>query len=273
MHWPLAGSADGRLVAEVPEAIFCMLPLSQNLTSPSAHPNQFVIGTLSGDVYWLDVTKPTTPRRWRYHEDGAFAIVRLPAGEVVIAGGKGKLSRWSSAGEYLGTVVVDTGVRLRSLCYLDNAGLLAVGTGSGDIHLLSPQSLRVVQTLSRAHELTVFSVAEVGRQLFSCGRDGKIRSWATAPPFAQGLHLDAHASTVNALLHDAMMHQLISVGRDREIRLWRIEGDGQLVLAKALVAGRDEGHANSVNACCLLSNGRFATGSDDRTVRVWSSEP
>ena len=271
--------ADGKLVAELDDRIFC-------IEAPGGdHDGQLVLGTLTGDLYWVDVNATAAPRRWRLHRDGLFGL--CVAGEHVFAvGGGGRLSRWRLAdGGAEGSVAVDT-VRLRSVAALPGAGLLVVGTAAGDLHLVDPASLRTVDVYERAHDNTIFEIAVAdasadggpdpgegtdpgeGARLYTCGRDGAIRSWTWAGgALRQNGHAPAHAATVNALALGGP-GLLASAGRDREVRLWDVS-DGRLVLAKALQAQRDRGHAHSVNACRWVGPGTLATAGDDRTVRVW----
>ena len=277
-HWratPAGFADDGRAVARLDDRVFALLPLARGggRAAPAERP-VIAVGTLTGDVYFVDAgAADRPPRRWRFHADGAFGLLQLPRragepGDLLVGGGKGRLSRWRPDGSALvAHVGLDPGVRLRSLAYLASPGLVAVGTGAGDVHLLAPDSLRPVHVVARAHELTVFSLADAGDRFYSAGRDGKVRAWSATPPFRQLAHVDAHAATVNALAYDAASGVLASAGRDREARLWRRAGGG-LVLAKALTTVRDGGHAASVNAC-VWAGGLLATAGDDRTVRAW----
>ena len=267
---------DGRAVARLDDRVFALLPLARH--ADDRRRDSLAVGTLTGDLYFVDATAAHAPRRWRFHADGTFALLQLPpapgggaGGDLLVGGGKGLLSRWPPDGTGMRShVVLDAGVRVRSLCYLPGPGLVAAGTGAGDVHLLAPDSLRTVHVVERAHELTVFSLADAGDRFYSAGRDGKIRAWSTEAPFRQLAHVDAHAATVNALAYDVVSGVLASAGRDREVRLWR-QGERGLVLAKALVAGRDGGHAASVNAC-VWGGGYLTTGSDDRTLRAWRAD-
>ena len=272
VHWQPHQSEEGRVLAQIPDRIFCMQPLAEQ---------QLVIGTLSGDMFWLDLTKPKElPKRWRYHEDGLFGLLVMQD-HLYAVGGGGKISKWDiKSGEMVQSHQLDT-VRLRSIAFLETSQCLAIGTGNGDVHLVDPKSLRTVDTITRAHELTVFSIVDAGDFFTTAGRDGQLRTWRAESPFSQRSHVAAHASTINNLSlsfrenlletsYDARF--LASAGRDREVRIWGFRhnnGTSELVLAKALTASRDGGHPASVNCCLWLGKDVLITGGDDRTVRVW----
>ncbi|MFK8057073.1 MAG: hypothetical protein AB8F78_13200 [Saprospiraceae bacterium] len=269
VYWQTQVSEEGRVLAQIPDRVFCLQPLPNN---------QLLVGTLSGDLFWLDLNAPRElPKRWRFHEDGLFGLLHLKD-HVYAIGGGGKLTKWSvETGEMVHSHQLDT-VRLRSIAYLEKQGCLAIGTGNGDVHLVDPEALRVIDTITQAHELTVFSIVDAGSYFITAGRDGQLRSWSASSPFGQSAHVAAHASTINGLSlrqnprsDSASDWLLASAGRDRETRIWEIpevEGTMELVLAKALTANRDGGHPASVN-CCLWTGDILITGGDDRTVRVW----
>ncbi len=267
VHWQPHRSEEGRVLAQIPDRVFCMQPLGGE---------QLAVGTLSGDLFWLDLTRPKElPKRWRYHEDGLFGM-QIFEDHLYAIGGGGKISKWEiKSGELKQSHQLDT-VRLRSIALIESSRCLAIGTANGDVHLVDPKSLRIIDSITQAHALTVFSIADAGDFFITGGRDGQLRTWSSDSPFTQQGHVAAHASTINSLsLAFRQNHEggfrLASAGRDRELRVWKLEGEdgtSELVLAKALTASRDGGHPASVN-CCLWLDEVLITGGDDRTVRVW----
>ncbi len=211
-HWTSPFGGDGRVVAQIEDKIICILPLA------GAQEGEIVVGTLSGDLYWIDTSSKLLPRRWAFHKDGCFGLC-LANGCLFAVGGEGSISAWHLAsGSFIKARAVDI-VRLRSVAYLPSVQQLVIGSAAGDLHFVDPLTLDTVQVRERAHDATVFSLVATADVLFSAGRDGAIRAWQVASPHAQLTFASAHSATVNALaLHPE--GYLASAGRDRELRVW-----------------------------------------------------
>ena len=268
VQWPLDGNNQGKLLARFDDRIFCMLSPKQ------AGRQLLVVGTMTGDLYWLDLKNPEQPKRWRFHQEGIFALLDL--GSIILAAGAdGRISRWQvENAEMLDFVQVDP-TRIRSMIHLPDRKQVVAGTGSGDLIFLNEDSLQEEARIVHAHELSIFSLAYLHGQIFSAGRDAQIRWWSVEAPRLQKGFVSAHNTTVNSLSWHAEAGLLVSAGRDRELRCWapkvNEEGDGvaELVLTKVLKAPREAGHLASVN-CCLWIGDQLISGSDDRTLRIWN---
>ncbi|OVA06566.1 WD40 repeat [Macleaya cordata] len=55
--------------------------------------------------------------------------------------------------------------------------------------------------------------------------------------------------------------RLLTVGRDRTMRLWKVPEESQLVFRAP---------ATSLECCCFISNDEFLSGSDDGSVELWN---
>jgi WD40 repeat protein len=148
--------------------------------------------------------------------------------------------------------------------------LLAVGSGNGYLQILNPTTLEPLQSIEKAHDNTVFSLAfsPDGKYLVSGGRDAKMKVFAQTSHglWQQVLDIPAHMYTVNQLSFSPDGRWLASVSRDRTVKIWEA---ATFRLCKVLDTLRDGCHINSVNAVAWLSDSCFVTCSDDRTLIVW----
>ncbi|CAJ1366540.1 unnamed protein product, partial [Effrenium voratum] len=108
----------------------------------------------------------------------------------------------------------------------------------------------------------VLALAELGQDLISAGRDGRIIRWRDGKEVAD---LKGHGENVQGTnVHvvsclSALDGKLLSGGWDKTVRLW--EEDAQ----KAVMSG----HEIAVNAVAGLENGDVASGSGDQTIAIW----
>jgi predicted 2-oxoglutarate/Fe(II)-dependent dioxygenase YbiX len=123
------------------------------------------------------------------------------------------------------------------------------------------------------HQGYVWTLADLGQgRIASGGRDASIRLWnrqgqalgdlrghsrsvlGLAALTGSGAHAEARAST----------ERLVSVSRDRSLRLWDIPSQRCL---RSVVA-----HPAAVLCVAALPAGRIATGGADGSVRIWNAE-
>nr|CAD1828130.1 unnamed protein product [Ananas comosus var. bracteatus] len=55
--------------------------------------------------------------------------------------------------------------------------------------------------------------------------------------------------------------RLLTVGRDRTMRLWKVPEESQLVFRAP---------ASSLECCCFINDSEFISGSDDGSIELWS---
>lgn len=150
--------------------------------------------------------------------------------------------------------------------------ILAVATSSDGRYLASgglDRSVHIWDTRTRQH-LQAFAghrgaVTSLGfrkgtQQLFSGSLDRTIKLWSVdTRSYIDTLY--GHQSEIVSL--DCLRQErVLSAGRDRTLRLWKIPEESQLVF---------RGHAAHMESCCFISNGEFLSGSDDGCVALWNT--
>lgn len=120
----------------------------------------------------------------------------------------------------------------------------------------------------KAHEdaVNAIAVSDSG-VVYTASADGCIRVWErddNARRHTLVSTLEKHNSTVNALALNSDGRVLFSGGCDRSILVWeKKNGAESMVFAEALW-----GHTGAI-LCLINVDDLFASGSSDRTVRIW----
>jgi len=103
-------------------------------------------------------------------------------------------------------------------------------------------------------------------RLISAGDDWTVRLWSTiADDASSSAVLRGHTDSVLAIASDAVSAIVISGAKDCTVRAWA-PGQGVECLATF------EGHENWVQSVVCITRSLIASGSDDKTVRLWDLE-
>lgn len=156
------------------------------------------------------------------------------------------------------------GARVSALVSVSGGRILASSSDDNTIKLWSPADARLIATLTgHTDDVTAIAASPDGSVLASASRDGSIRLWSPADGRFVGV-VAGHEQPVQSLAFAADGRILASGSEDRTIRLWAIP-DGRLVgtleghtgSVRALALASDQ-------RTTLIS------ASDDMTVRLWA---
>jgi len=148
-------------------------------------------------------------------------------------------------------------------------------TGGEDclIRVWHAQTMRFHSTFRGGHTRQVTGLAfareddtsqqqqqQYNNTLFSIGADRQIRVYdMNEIGFAEPLYGHTQGICgIDATIQD----QCITVSEDKTIRYWKLRTQSQLIFSHA--------HREAIDACCLLSPGRFVTGSQDGSMALWA---
>jgi WD40 repeat protein len=231
-----------------------------------------VVGQNDGGLRYLDLETRTEIKAVQVHRSAVFALASDPAtGLLWSAGGDGSLCSWHLNGQTLHchTQHPLSTAAIRKVAVF-GAWLAAVGS-DGQLRILETATGRVLAQAA-AHTPSVFSVCaqhspDDGWVLHTAGRDAGLKRWHWQPEpqtLACTHSVAAHHFAINHVLHHAETGTLVTVSKDKTIKLWNPR---TLQLWKVLDARRTACHTASINYAQSLGAAGMITCSDDRTIR------
>ncbi|MDW8244451.1 MAG: c-type cytochrome domain-containing protein, partial [Thermogemmata sp.] len=270
---------------------------------PQAYPFPAIINALAftpdgkrlvaGGYHELTVWEATTgklvQRVWTRAER-AYGMVFVPDGHLVVAGGRPgqegdvRIYQLSAPGPTVDGVVQLDGVHdpkvlVKHLVDVEDAVLCVAATPDGKV-VAAGGCDRTVRVFDLSKGLTqaelVQTVENHADWVLGCAltADGKYLLTASRDKTAKVWNLQARESVVTFPEHQACVYGVVakpdgslgySVGADKQLRAWRVAGDGKQLTN----AG---GHTDEIFKVAINRAGtRLATAGADRTVRLWDA--
>lgn len=260
VEWDLETPENGKLLARAETRLFSLLPCPDL--------QLIVAGDMDGGVHWIDLQDTARTTGIAHHRKGVFDVLRI-GDDIFTAGGDGKISRWSATRRSSFESLALSNTSLRSLAYHPGRREIAAGASDNNIYLLDAATLELRQTISPAHENSVFTVCynSEGNLLYSGGRDALLRVWDLQGNCRMLSSQPAHWYTINHIALHPSGKWLATGSRDKTIKIWDA---GNFQLVKVLETIRDRGHVNSVNKLWWRPDGQqLVSASDDRSLIIW----
>lgn len=225
------------------------------------------IGTITGGIHLIDLEKREELKHLKLHSKGVFHL-NATENHLIAASGDGSLSIWSLADLTLLWQRKISSEKIRRTALDQNQDLLAVASGDGNISILETEGFREISNF-HAHQDGANSVVFLPNgDLISGGKDAYLRVWSRRDGWKLKKEIPAHNFAIYDLVLTDDREQLISVSRDKTIKVW----DANNIETPFRIERKNlRGHINSVNvACWLKEEGILATAGDDRTVMLWN---
>jgi WD40 repeat protein len=209
------------------------------------------------------------------------ALAFSPDGSVLVSNGPRRVDiRSAKDAAVLDQLSCDL-AKITSIAFQPNSGgILAVAGGEpglrGETQLFDWNKRTIVRRFTNAQDLaTSVAFNGDGTLLGIASGDHQARVWRLARnEFTNVFTLSGHAGPVLAIAFSPTARTVVTASADRSIKVWSVD-DGRLLRTFAY-------HLEAVNALAFrpVSNNRAgetppcfcASGSDDRTVRVWQPE-
>ncbi|XP_024534000.1 U3 snoRNP-associated protein-like EMB2271 [Selaginella moellendorffii] len=151
--------------------------------------------------------------------------------------------------------------RILALAVDSSGRYLASGGPDRSVHLWDVRTQAHIQAFP-GHRGAITSLAfrQGTTQLFSGSSDRTLKLWSAEDRSYMDT-LFGHQSELVSV--DCLRQErVLSAGRDRTLRLWKVPEETQLVF---------RGYTASIESCCCITNGEFLSGADDGSVALWSA--
>ncbi|KAG0363413.1 hypothetical protein BGZ54_008164, partial [Gamsiella multidivaricata] len=199
------------------------------------------------------------------HIRSVSSVVYSPCGQQIASSSEDYTVRlWEAKTGAPGPTLSGHILTVISVVYSPSGHQIASGSYDETVRLWDAQTGAPGPILS-GHTNLVTSVvySPTGQQIASGSRDNTVRLW-DAQTGTPGLILSGHTSSVDNVVYSRSGHQIASGSFDNTVRLWDVNLGQCLAVAKGF-----HGHITSIAWNTTLNGTYFATGCEDKSVRVW----
>lgn len=151
---------------------------------------------------------------------------------------------------------------VRCFCVLAD-DRVAVGYSDGFVRIFDSE-YQLVRDF-KAHDSSVFSLQSRGGELYSVGKDARIKRWSN--DFQLLNEVIGHIYAIHDIQFSPDGKWFATASMDKTVKVWESE---TLTLRKVLDASRHGGHKNSVNKLIWSSfDDLLVSASDDKNLSIW----
>ncbi|KAG2364184.1 WD40-repeat-containing domain protein [Suillus spraguei] len=189
------------------------------------------------------------------HKDGVLSVaVSLDDRRIISGGWDQNIMIWDVEKKYIPDPLVQHTVTVNSVCFSPDGKQFASGSDDETAILWDAVSFAILATLPHSGHVCSVAFSSDSLQLATGSRDSIIRVWHVKNSEVL-LKFNAHRWSIQSVVWLPDDQKLISASWDGTI--------GQSCT----------GHTDSIVSLAVSSDGSFiATASDDKTVRLWSTE-
>ena len=252
VQWNLAKPDLGKVIAQIEGSVYAMkldavgiLWIGHNYEGiqgiqVSDQTQAFAIPTKGLSIFSVDFVGSNA---WIGHNEGLITVVDMATKSVV------KHIKASSTS-------------VRCFCVLAD-DRVAVGYSDGFVRLFDAD-FQLVHSF-KAHDSSVFSLQSRGGELYSVGKDARIKRWNS--DFSLLNEVIGHIYAIHDLQFSPDGKWFATASMDKTVKIWECD---TLTLRKVLDASRHGGHKNSVNKLIWSSfDDLLVSASDDKNLSVW----
>lgn len=194
------------------------------------------------------------------HDVEILSVAIAPAGGLVATGDvQGRIRLWE-AGTLAPRGELSASGQVWGLAFTPDGRTLISGEAGGLLQLWDMESRAAARSIKTGHPvIRAIALHPDGRRLLTGGTDGFVREW-DLDTGAQRFEDRAMRSVVYMVAYDRRGRTFAASGDQGLIKVWN-DGAGPPVELR--------GHTDSTVALSFAPDGRLASGSSDRSIRLW----
>jgi WD40 repeat protein len=242
------------------------LPIStKRITSCVFTPDgsSLAIGYNNGTIRLIRAGDEGPEWEHRGHRKGITSLEISADGTLLFSTGWDRSVRlWDiKTGELERTLVSETGI-VTGIALLDNGNVIVAGYSGGDVRFYRRDNGEIVRAFTRySRTMRVVASNESGSILAFAGEDNTLWCWNSVDDSVKSC--EGLTGPPHSLSFIPGEDILVSGGWDGKVRLWD--------MSKGTLLATLAGHTSTITSCAGSSDGLIiATGSNDRTLRIWS---
>lgn len=262
-RWDLQRGVQDKFAIRFESPVYSICLISNN--------EKLVVGLANGDLHIFDLNARQEIKFYQQHKTALFAISNNPSkGHFYAADADGNLSVWDETTlDLLLYLPLDCG-KIRRSTVSPSGRFMAVACQDGNFRVFDTETYNEVATVS-AHKggttSLLFDPADESI-LFTGGKDAWMRSWNWKDG-ALLKEIPAHNYVIYDIISLDEGQTLVTASRDKTIKVWN-KDHLSFIQRLDLKAG---GHRHSVNCLIKLSEGTFASASDDKRMILFEKMP
>jgi WD40 repeat protein len=256
-RWNLEDGTQDKFAIRFEHAVFALSLFDDN--------NKIAVGLENGHLHFFDLVLRKELKFYVQHPSGIFAITENQhKNHLYTSDADGNLAVWDTKTNELLLFFPFACGKIRSISLNETGDLLYLSGQDGYIYVLETNFFNVLHRFY-AHKDGVTAIHLVENKIISGGKDAWLRVW-NSENYSLLHSVPAH----NFAIYDIKSfgkNLIVTASRDKTVKLWTL--DKLEVLQR--ISAKEDGHTHSVNKVFVINENEFATCSDDKSIKLFSS--